>query len=135
MAVLFTASGEIGSMPRSSRFLEPAIRWAFPHLSSEALGVAVFTIRKCAHVSEYAVLALLVWRALRKPTRRDSRPWSWQLAGVTIAVAFAYAASDEMHQYFIPSRDASVRDVMLDTVGATIALLLLFADGRRRTRW
>lgn len=135
MAVLFSASSDIGSLHRSSRILEPALRWAFPHLSDEALAAAVFTIRKCAHLSEYAVLALLLWRALRKPAPRDSRPWSWQLAGLTIALVFAYAASDELHQHFIPSRDASARDVMLDTAGATVGILLLFADGRRRRRW
>jgi len=47
----------------------------------------------------------------------------------------AYAASDEFHQLFVPSREASVLDVLIDTAGAVFALLLIWFIGRWRRRW
>jgi VanZ family protein len=39
-------------------------------------------------------------------------------------IALAVAIADEVHQKYIPNRDASVTDVMLDVVGITTAMLL-----------
>lgn len=84
-------------------------------------------IRKMAHLTMYAVLgALLMWAmAVRKQLTR-------QLMGYSILVACLFAISDEIHQAFIPGRSAEVRDVLLDTVGATIGSLLVSILLRRR---
>jgi len=47
------------------------VRWLFPHASAETIHGAVGLVRKCAHLTEYAVLALLLWRALRKPRKNQ----------------------------------------------------------------
>ena len=92
-------------------------------------------VRKCAHLAEYAVLALLLWRALRKPPEPDAPPWRWSEAGLVLALVALYAASDEFHQTFVPSRQGCVRDVLLDTAGGAFGLLCLWAAGRLRKRW
>jgi VanZ family protein len=80
-----------------------------PSLSS-GLGEWDYVLRKCAHMTEYAVLAALLYRAFDR-----------ELPAFLAAVAFA--ATDELHQHFVRARHASVVDVAIDAVGATIGLL------------
>jgi len=75
-------------------------------------------MKKSAHVAEYAVLAILWYRALY--TRLPSPSVQW----LAFIIAFLYALSDEFHQSFIPGRTASWRDVALDVGGAALGLLL-----------
>ncbi|MGO8929209.1 MAG: VanZ family protein [Limisphaerales bacterium] len=135
MVVIFSASSDRASFQRSSRIIGPVVRWLFPHLSDNAVHAVVVTARKCAHLTEFAVLALLLWRALHKSSRRTVPSWRWSEAGLALALAALYAASDEFHQTFVPSRQGSVWDVLLDTAGAAIGLLCLWAMGRWRKRW
>lgn len=125
MVVIFSASSDSGSIKHTSRFLGPFFRWLFPKVSDHAIGEMVFAVRKCAHLTEYAILAALVWRARRKPRRNDPRPWLWREAGFALVFTALYAATDEIHQTFVPSRQASVWDVLLDSLGAVCGLLLL----------
>ena len=88
--------------------------------------------RKCAHVTEYAVLALLLWRALRSiPTLR---PKTLMLFGAVLLGCALLAASDEFHQTFVKSRTPSGRDVLLDVGGALLGLLLGASFARRRPK-
>ena len=135
MCVIFTASGDAHSFRHSSRILGPVLRWIFPNISESAVNTTVTVIRKCAHLTEYAVLALLFWRMLRKPVKKDSRPWSWRHAAIAVLLVALYAATDEFHQNFVPSRDASVRDVLIDTAGGAGGMLLLWAIGTWRKTW
>ena len=135
MWVIFSASSDRMSFQHSSRIIGPVVRWLFPHLSDEAVHAIVVIVRKCAHLAEYAVLALLLWRALHKPPKPDAPPWRWSEAGLVLALVALYAASDEIHQTFVPSRQGCVRDVLLDTAGGALGLLCLWAAGRLRKRW
>ena len=135
MAVIFSASSDSGSFRHSSSIVGPIVRWLFPNISEEALHSFVVFVRKCAHLTEFAILALLIWRAFRKPVSKDGRPWDWPLAGKTIVFVLLYASSDEFHQLFVPSRQASVVDVMIDTTGGACGLLLLWALGRWLAWW
>jgi VanZ family protein len=84
---------------------------SIPHLSS-GLGTWDLVLRKGAHMTEYAILAVLLWRALRN-----------ELAA--LAVAIVYAGTDELHQAFVRGRHASPVDVAIDALGASVGLLLL----------
>src|SRR5207248_4179254 len=53
-------------------------------------------------------------------------------AGLVLLLCAAYAATDEFHQAFVPSRTASLRDVMTDICGATLAVLLYWSIATRR---
>ena len=86
-------------------------------------------MRKLAHVSEYAVLAVLLYRAFVHTALKGRRALS---AGLVLLLCAAYAATDEFHQAFVPSRTASLRDVMIDICGATLAVLLYWSIATRR---
>lgn len=131
IGVTFTASADSHSYQHSSRILVPILHWLFPHLSKDALDWCLLIARKCAHLTEYAILGLLIWRALRQPVKGDTRPWSWRTFGWTIVLVALCASGDEFHQRFVPTRDPAVHDVVIDTVGATLGLLAL----RMVMRW
>ena len=123
------------SFPHSSRIIAPLVRWLWPQASDAAVHDIVVCVRKGAHLSEFAILALLFWRALEKPIPGAPRPWRWTVAIRTVLLVALYASSDEFHQLFVPSRDASVRDVMIDTAGGILGLILLWTIGRWRGWW
>lgn len=91
---------------------------AQPDLNS-GLGTIDLVGRKIVHMSEYALLCLLWWRALRT------------VAAPTRALAFAflltvgYAVSDEVHQLSVHGRHGSPVDVAIDATGAAIAAILI----------
>jgi VanZ family protein len=127
MAVIFAGSTESFSSGHTSRLIGPILRWLTPGLSDAAVESAMVWIRKSAHLTEYAVLAVLWWRALWAPVRRDPRPsWSWPVAGWALLASAVWAAADETHQFFTLTRSGSARDVALDTAGAALGLLLLW---------
>lgn len=111
----------------TSRWL-PVLVWAavifafssVPSLDS-GLGTWDFVLRKCAHMTEYAILAVLLLRATA------SYVWAFPLT-------VAYAASDEFHQTFVRGRDGSPRDVAIDAAGALIGLVVSWRiRGARRS--
>lgn len=135
MLIIFSASGDQMSFEHSSRIIGPLISWLFPHMPAEAAHNLVVFVRKCGHLTEYAVLTLLWWRALRKARKGDSRPWRWAEAGLALLFVLLYASTDELHQYFVPSRQASVMDVLIDTTGGAAGLLVLWSLGRCLKHW
>jgi VanZ family protein len=132
MTIIFSASSDRMSFSHSSRIIAPILHWLLPHLSDQSVLAVVFAVRKAAHLTEYAILALLVWRALRKPNAGNPRRWQWSHAGSALLFVALYATSDEIHQAFVPTRQASVWDVLLDTLGGAFGLLFLWIFGRWR---
>jgi VanZ family protein len=126
MLVIFAASADSHSYQHSSTLFEPFVRWLFPHLPEPQVEQLHHYFRKCGHLSEYAILALLVWRAIHRPARGERRPWKWDEAGLALAIVFANAASDEFHQIFVPTRSPLITDVMIDTSGGALALTVLW---------
>ena len=126
MVIIFSASSDAQSFRHSSRYFEPLLRWFFPHMPQAQVEAIHHAFRKCCHLTEYAILAWLFWRAIRKPVKDGPRPWIWPEAGLALALVFLYAASDELHQAFVPTRTAQVSDVLVDTSGGALALALLW---------
>lgn len=85
--------------------------------------VKIFIERKGAHVVEYAVLLLLSVQVFSLFFYKASLK---RIAALAVVWSLSYAALDELHQFFIPFRGASMRDVAIDGVGICIALLLIF---------
>jgi VanZ family protein len=125
-------STEAGSTRHTSRILGPILRWFYPPTSEETVRRIQTVVRKTAHVSEYALLALLLWRARRRPIRSDPQPWGRREACFAIICASLFAATDEWHQTFVPGRQGDPLDALLDTSGATIAMLAVRAWWNRR---
>jgi VanZ family protein len=125
MGVIFAASSDRGSFQHSSRIIEPVVRWFFPHISEEALHTIIVVVRKGCHAGEYALLAALLFWALGGRRGAEGRTQFQRRAALALLLAILFAASDEWHQSFVPSREASVRDVLVDATGAAAALGLL----------
>ena len=135
MAVIFGASGDQTSFQHPSRIIGPLLHWLFPNISAETTDDIVTAVRKCAHLTEYAVLAMLVLRAWRNHYGIAAHSWSWPAASEALWVAALYAATDELHQTFVPSREGCLRDVFIDTSGAAAGLIFLWLLGRWRKLW
>jgi VanZ family protein len=71
---------------------------------------------KWTHLVEYMLFGWLTLKALEPKTRRD-----WVLA---LALALVYAASDEVHQIFVPTRSASLLDWSADGIGIGVSALV-----------
>ena len=79
-------------------------------------------IRDVAHVLEYAILAVFIYIAVKVFVSDFRKAVIW-----TVVICFLYSCTDEWHQYHVPGRAAQVVDIVLDTSGAVIALLVLAA--------
>ena len=134
MVLIFAGSGDAKSYQHSSLFVEPFLHWLFPHMTQAHVEEIHLLIRKCGHLTEYAVLAFLFWRAVRQPVKNDSRPWRWKEAGAAFSLVFLYAASDEFHQRFVPTRTPLVSDVFIDTCGGAAGLFAVWIFGCLRKR-
>src|SRR5216117_4478839 len=122
LAVIFLGSTDLMSAQHTSRFIVPFLRWLNPHISWAAINTIHTVIRKLGHVSEYAILALLLWRALCSgPTLRMKTPI---LFGAVLLTCAVFAVVDEFHQSFVGSRTSSDRDVLLDSAGALLGALV-----------
>ena len=98
-------------------------------ISEERLTLIHFIVRKAAHFTEYAVLALLAARAFLGSSREMLRR-RWFLASLALVVV--YALSDEYHQRFVPTRTGSVYDSLIDISGAHGALCSRSYVGEKR---
>ena len=132
LGVIFLGSTSLMSAEHTSRLIVPILLWLKPGMSPKTIWIILVIMRKCAHVSEYAILALLLWRALRSgPTLRTKLPTLFNAVLLACAV---FAASDEFHQSFVKSRTPSVGDVLLDVVGALFGLLICASFARRHPK-
>jgi VanZ family protein len=77
-----------------------------------------FLLRKLAHVTEYTVLTLLWWRALRGLGARRA-------LGAALLISLAYSCTDEFHQTFVDGRHGTPVDVLIDSIGMAIAALAI----------
>jgi VanZ family protein len=132
LGVIFLGSTNLMSAEHTSRFIVPILLWLKPGMAPHSIKLILVVMRKCAHVGEYAILALLLWRALRSgPTLRTKRP---MLFGAVLLACAVFAASDEFHQSFVKSRTPSVRDVILDVAGALFGLLIGASFAHRHSK-
>jgi VanZ family protein len=130
LGVIFVASTDLMSAEHTSRFFVPILLWLKPGMAPETIRSILFAMRKCAHLSQYAVLALLFWRAFRRGSAIRGKMSI--LFGAVLLGCAVFAASDEFHQSFVKSRTPSVRDVLLDIAGASLGLLIGVSFAHRR---
>ena len=96
--------------------------------------VAVITdgmVRKAAHFSEYLVLGCLLFQGYCNRSRL------WQTALFSFCTGILYAASDELHQHFVPGRNMRLIDLAVDSTGVIAGIfLLIWISGflRKRSR-
>lgn len=143
VAAIALASTNIASEAHTNVWL-----WRLLHLfSPDTLGahslpgdsaVLWWAVRKTAHLAEYAVLGLLAARALGALfpgyVLGTGRKTVWRMAAVVLAFGALVASVDEWHQTSLPSRTGSMRDVLLDMLGLSLGLLVVWLIERRRGR-
>jgi VanZ family protein len=127
-AVIFFFSTEHFSAPQSSRILGPLLHWLFPWIAPEQVSFIQFAVRKLGHWLEYFILAVLLYRALYDDSggRSSVRP-----AALTIIFTLVWAATDEFHQSWVPSRTASIVDVMIDGFGGLFGTFWMYLRHKR----
>ncbi len=119
-AMIFILSADTHSGQHSQALLGWILGWfhARNHARMSAFGEP---FRKLGHVVVYSLLAISSWRAFsfwkQRKRLRWMPPFLW-----TLLLLVLYAASDEWHQTFVPTRSGSVRDVVVDTLGGLLGL-------------
>ncbi len=122
--MIFSASTDAGSAEKTNPLVGRIIATVAPglaaRLSPDQIDRIDWNIRKTAHVTEYALFAILAFRALAfgNPRFRSRNAYG------PILIAVLYAATDEYHQSFVPSRGAAASDVFYDGTGALIGTVL-----------
>lgn len=129
--LIFIFSSSLLSGSNTSTIVRPLIQWVYPSISEAGVVFVHALIRKASHFIEYAILALLVARALRTSSRDFLRN-HWFAVSLTFVAL--YALSDEFHQSFVASRTASIYDCLVDTAGGLAALLIVRARGFKKSR-
>ncbi|MDT7540739.1 MAG: hypothetical protein QOE33_643 [Acidobacteriota bacterium] len=130
-ALIFFLSTGAGASANTSLIIEPLARWLFPGISAEHVAAIHFTVRKCAHFTGYATLALLAARAFL-PSSKIFLRQHWLVSALIYVICVALL--DEYNQSFNPARTGTIRDSALDTFGGACALVVLAAIRARRMR-
>jgi len=126
LGVIFVGSSDLMSAEHTSRFIGPFLRWLIPDIAPASIAAVQLAVRKTAHLTEYAILAALMLRALRGEASRVR----WPQGAMAFALAATFAAFDEYHQSFIASRTGSPFDAIIDATGAALGLVLYWIATR-----
>ena len=118
MVIIFLFSQQPGDVSsEQSRLVVYIFNFAGINLDSALGNLSTFIVRKAAHFTEYLILGLLAYNALRENVKFNK---SLILA---VIIVFLYASSDEFHQSFIPGRGPAFRDVLIDTAGGLTGII------------
>jgi VanZ family protein len=120
--LICSLSTDAFSSNHTSLVIVPALRWLFSQASAETIELMHEIIRKMAHFTEYFIFSIFLLRGLRG----KNLGWTLRWAIWAVVIAAGYAALDEFHQSFVASRTASPWDALLDTVGASVAQVVLW---------
>ena len=115
-----TAIFALSSIPDTetpANALESALRWVSPELQN------------LLHVPLFGGLAWCWHWGLRSWMKQEQ----WRL-GAALALTLAYAVLDEIHQLYVPGRFGSLTDVVLNAVGAVLALAVIATHQRGKRR-
>lgn len=108
------------------KFWLPVILWAGviftfssqPTIQTTDFFLGDFILKKTAHLVEYAILSALIFRAMINYGVDRKKAFIYSLI-----IAGAYGISDEFHQSFTPGREPRLRDIIIDTIGATAGVI------------
>lgn len=89
----------------------------------ELAGIWDFPIRKLAHMTEFGILAVLIFVAIQYYNKINTAKKRYISAWIG---AVGYAATDEFHQLFVQGRSGNLFDVCVDALGITFALIVIY---------
>lgn len=142
MGAIFVLSSQEGA--RSYALSQSVVQQIEENTASQSMVPAWFSenfhanVRKWAHVYLYAMLgvstALTVASFAEKLWRNGPAGAAFRCGGYAAIICFAYAAGDELHQYFVPGRACLASDVLVDALGFMPGILLVCALWYRHCR-
>ncbi len=126
--VIWSLGGDDWSLQETSRTLSPLMEFIFGDLDGPTKWRIYLAVRKSAHFVEYAILALLTFRAalISAPKNRVVTA-AWTALFLVALVATA----DEARQAFSNTRTGSPNDVLIDLTGGAVAIGALLLISRR----
>jgi len=122
-AVMFEFSTRSFAPEFTGRLLAAMLHSLHLNMPASAFGLLHALVRKLAHVVEYGIFGLFLYGVTGDPKQPGWRP---RRALICILIAAAYSATDEFHQRFVAGRHAAISDCGLDTIGATLAMLIFY---------
>lgn len=125
---MFWFSTDAFAADHTEGFLRHLLSGLALHVADAPYALLHFAIRKGAHLTGYAILALLLLRAVQGG---GAAAWQWRRVALTVLLVTIHALLDEYHQSFTQSRSASLADSALDVAGGLAALAFLWL----RRRW
>lgn len=84
--------------------------------------IAQFVIRKAAHLSAYYILGTLMFMSMYADIKNINK-----ISIKAFLFTFLYACSDEIHQLFVAGRSCELRDVMIDSTGGILGILIIYS--------
>ena len=121
MCFIFYMSSRSGSESQEQSDLVLSILNFFGLQLNESIkNIASFIVRKTAHVTEYMILYILIFRVvtLYSNTKKQNL--------IALFCMVLYASTDEIHQLLVPGRSGMVRDVFIDSIGGIIGVGITF---------
>lgn len=123
MAIISLFSTAPFSAENTGRYIDPLLRYIFPHITPSQFVFWHSVIRKSAHFIEFFILGILTYWALRRG-RAPRWRMAWMLQALGLAVL--YSLADELHQAFTPSRTPSLADSGVDSFGALVSQAVIY---------
>jgi VanZ family protein len=123
MIFIFACSTDVAAAENTRPAVGGIVRRLLPglaaNLSERTLERIDWNVRKACHIGEYAILAIFAYRAVTF----GRAEFSHRQVVLPFLIGVLYAASDEYHQSFYPSRSGAAADVTFDTLGVSLGLL------------
>ena len=118
MGLIFfmSSQGADASSGLSSVFTDQ-IMYYIPGFTEDTI---TFIVRKSAHIFMYVVLGIFLYGLINSSSMSQKRRILYSLS-----IAFGYAVFDEIHQTFVPGRSGEVRDILIDTISASLGILAI----------
>ena len=118
MTVIMSFSSDMGSAEHTGHWLLPILQALAPWATPAQIDVLHGLARKGGHLTGYAILATLWFRAFVRGGHLGPRAAAW----LAFAISLGWACLDEARQSLVPTRTASGADVALDGAGALLAV-------------
>ena len=78
------------------------------------------TLRNLAHFFLYLVLGFFIFNAIYQYRLK----WT-EMIGYSLLMTVLYALTDEIHQHYVPGRAFEIKDLLIDTFGAIVGILVI----------
>ncbi|MBQ8472478.1 MAG: VanZ family protein [Bacilli bacterium] len=130
LLLIFYFSNQQGSVSENSsntiiNLLDKIFKLFNQNIDITSLNYIAFLVRKSAHMFLYFILYLLTYYAMYEFNIKKR-------IYLSLIFCFLYAISDEIHQLFIPRRSFQITDILIDTIGASIAFIPIILKNKFR---